>query len=88
MAEPIRIIGHDTNEQIQAQVDTSENLQVKEGAIKASNQVYESTSFSGTAIHDFNADAGRNSSSRHWSNRARNQGEVAKNCSVAFSSLT
>lgn len=63
MPETARIIGHGNTEQIQAQVDTSENLQVKEGAIKGTNKVYEDTSFvSGDSpvTLDVNADMGRN----------------------------
>ena len=63
MPETARIIGHGNNEQLQAQVDTSDNLQVKEGAIKGTNKVYEDTSFvvgDSPVTLDVNADMGRN----------------------------
>ena len=72
MAEPVRIIGGNvkengiqvSNEQLQAQVDTSHNLQVREGTVDKTNKTYEDTSFvvgDSPAVHDFFGDTARNS---------------------------
>lgn len=65
MAEPVRIVGHrsdrDSNEQLQAQVDTLGNLHVREGTYPGLNQTYEDTSFTAgdsPAVHDFYTDSG------------------------------
>lgn len=64
MAQPVRIIGksdaRNTNEAIQAQVDSLGNLHVREGAFPGLNQTYEDTSFEAgdsPATHDFYTDS-------------------------------
>ena len=66
MAEPVRIIGHnsnrDSNEYLQAQVDTLGNLMVREGVRPGLPKTYEDTSFvagDSPAVHDFYTDTSR-----------------------------
>ena len=67
MANRVRISGGDiagrNNEGYDAQVDKFGNLNVREGAYNFKNKTYETTSFASAnspAVHDFNADMGRN----------------------------
>jgi hypothetical protein len=64
MPEAIRIIGHNdnrnSNEYLQAQVDSLGNLHVREGSYPGLNQTYESTNFvvgDSPATHDFYTDS-------------------------------